>query len=918
MLQHTSLLALPALLCSIGFVAPSLAAQDGGDRVAEMLGATSWREIGPVNYTGRINDVDVDPRDRSVWFVASATGGLWKTENDGATFRSIFTTKTAFSIGDIAVAPSAPDTIYVGTGEANNQRSSYWGDGVHKTTDGGKTWQNVGLAKSEHIGRIAVHPTNADVLYVAAAGALYSSNEDRGLYRSKDGGKSWQRVLHVDADTGVIDVCLDPSNPDRVLAASYERRRRAWDFREGGDGSKLWLSEDGGESFDEVKGIPGGDIGRIGIAFAASNPKVAYAIVENLNPAERQTRRPARTTDEDGGRDRESAPGAVAAAAAPPAGGEVYRSDDGGKSWAKVSTRKVGGEPHYYYGQIRIDPRDENRLYVLGVAVWTSDDGGKRWRTSIARNLHPDHHALWIDPADPARLLLGNDGGIALSYDRGANWRHFANLPIAQIYAIGVDLRDPYIVYGGTQDNGTWGIPSRSTTNERLGREHALKINGGDGFCVQVDPDEPDIVYSESQFGAMSRQNLATGERASIRPSAPRGAPALRFNWMTPILISPHNPRTIYTGSQMLHRSRNRGDRWEAISGDLSTNDREKLAGDVPHCTITTIDESPQMVDRLLVGTDDGKVWWTNNGGRDWVDLTSRFAELPAGRWVSRVAFSPHDADRAYVAFTGYREDDHRPYLYLTTDGGTTFRSIVNDLPADQPINVVREHPRNPDCVLVGTEFGAYASVDGGGSWAVLGKGLPTVAVHDLLVHPREDEVVVGTHGRGCFVLDAQVLAEASTSTLRKPFHLFAATDGRPTRRVFTSNRYPAAAGWRADQPDASPQFHYWLGAATEDDVRLRVLDATGKELWSTNGVGEAGYHQASWGGGGARGRGGFGGFGGGAGGGGAGTAGDYVVELSVGSAKTRRTFRVHPAPDGAVDTTGVEDAARDSTTRDY
>ncbi|MCC6781671.1 MAG: hypothetical protein IT457_02425 [Planctomycetes bacterium] len=918
-------------LLALVLAAPLGAQQDRALLAEKVFATPAWREIGPVNYTGRIVDLDVDPRDRSVWYVASATGGIWKTENEGASFRPLFTDQKSFSIGDIAIAPSAPDTLYVGTGEANNQRSSYFGDGVYKSTDGGKTFANVGLAGTDHIGRIAVHPTNAEIVFVAAAGALYRANEERGLYRSKDGGKTWERKHHVNADTGFIDVCIDPANPDRVLAASYDRRRRAWHLREGGEGSRVWLSEDGGETWNEVRGIPDGTLGRIGIAFAASDSQVAYAIVENLNPAPATRREePDRGERE---RDREpapetgteteagSAPGALALAPRP-VGGEVYRSADGGKTWKKASSRRVGGEPHYYYGQIRVDPRNADRVFVLGVNVSSSDDGGKTWKTSFGRGLHVDHHALWLDPNDSGRALLGNDGGLALTYDGGRNWRHYPKLPIGQIYSVGVDLREPYTVYGGTQDNGTWGIPSRSTTNEGLGRAHAMRVDGGDGFCVQVDPQDPDVIYTESQFGGMSRQNLRTGARRGIRPSAPRGSPALRFNWMTPILLSPHNPHTVYTGSQLLHRSRNRGDDWETISHDLTTADSEKLAGNVPHCTITTIDESPVEADQLWVGTDDGKVWTSRNGGRDWIDLSERFPGLPPRLWVSRVACSPHDAQRAYVAFTGYREDDRRPYLYLTVDGGTSFTSIVNDLPAGESINVVREHPRNPDCVIVGTEFGVRASVDGGGSWYRLGTGLPTVAVHDLLVHPREEDLVIGTHGRGCWILDATMLAELGSATLGKPFHLFAARDGFATRRVFPAVRYPASPEWRAAQPSTQAQFRYWIGADLEGDVTLRVLDATGRQLWSTNGSREAGLHEIAWGGGGGRGqRGGFPGFGGqgpGNQGGAGGGPGQYRCELQVGDQTQSVAFTVHPAPGAAGAARGEDELTDEGRERDY
>jgi photosystem II stability/assembly factor-like uncharacterized protein len=892
-----------------------LAAQSAGD----ILASSNWRSIGPANFGGRIVDIEVAPNDRFTWYAVTGTGGIWKTTNNGQSFEVLFDEESAFSIGDLAIAPSNPEVLYVGTGEANNQRSSYWGNGVHKSTDGGKTWTHVGLDGTDHIGRVVIHPADPNRVYVAALGPLYSAGEHRGVYRTTNGGESWDLVKHIDADVGFVDIALHPAAPDTILAASYDRRRRAWDFRDEGPGSALWRSTDGGDRWTKVSGIADGDIGRIGVRFHPADPALAFAIVENNNAA----------PSGDGGRSRrgnaeedastipadvdpelyplglgetEEAPGD--APAARPIGGEFYRSEDAGKSWTKVSSEPVGGAPHYYYGQLTLDPNDKDTAYVMGVRVAVTRDGGKSWSSNGFDNrLHVDHHAVWIDPADSKRALLGNDGGIGQTWDGGKSWQYHDDLPIGQFYAIAVDERVPYNIYGGTQDNGTWGIPSRSVTQAPLDHADAFKIGGGDGFYVQVDPSDPDTVYCESQFGGLTRVHLGTDARRGIRPRSARGQPELRFNWMSPLLISPHDPRTLYYGSQFLHRSEDRGDSWESISPDLTSADPDRLAGDVPHCTITTVDESPLQKGMLVVGTDDGHVWASADGGARWTEWTDRFEGVPARLWVSRVECSPHDADRVYVAFTGYREDDRNPYLFLSTDAGATFRPIANNLPSGASINVVQEHPRNPDCVLVGTEFGVHASLDAGATWHPLGSGLPTQPVHDLLVHPREEDVILGTHGRGFWVLDATVLAEANADVLRKPYHLYQPRDGRQTRRVFPTVRYPGVSGWSADRLEDRPIFRYHL-RDNVGSVQLEVLDVTGEVVFTRRGETDPGVHEVVWSPG--RGRGGRGART-------RGTAstsgpGNYLLRMTVDGETAEHTFRVHAAPGAELDAAAGEE----------
>ncbi len=906
--KQTKIMQAAAACLFIGsaLITTGTAQQDHAFIQDDIIGALEWRSLGPTNFGGRIVDIAVDPARQYTWYVATGSGGLWKTTNNGTTFKSIFDTEAVISIGDIAIAPSDGKVIYVGTGEANNQRSSYWGDGIYKSPDGGKTWKHVGLKGTDHIGRIVVHPTEPNIVYVAALGALYKPNKERGLFRSTDGGATWVCVKYVNEDTGFVDVVIDPENPDNLVAASYERRRRAHDFAEHGAGSAIYRSTNGGDSWKKIRGgLPRGNIGRIGLTIYPEDPSILYTIVENNNPrpsrrtgtvilpgaatassqdrdavkpskAEPKASKPkagtpkagtpkagtpktgnpkateagklAQVDDPDelypfGEGEEHSAPGDVRR---PSIGGEVYKSTDGGKKWKKVNKKPVGGSPHYYYGQIRIDPSDSNRVHVLGMMVSSTSDGGKTWSTRTGRGLHVDNHALWIDPADGKHMLLGNDGGLGITYDRGKAWDYSNDLPIAQFYAIAVDNRVPYTIYGGTQDNGTWGISSRTVTSGVLTEKDAFKIGGGDGFYVQVDPEDPDVIYSESQFGAISRQNLATGQRASIRPRAEKGSPALRFNWMSPILISPHNAKTIYFGSQFLHRSRNRGDKWETISQDLSSNDLSKIAGNVPHCTLTTIAESPLQEGQLWVGTDDGKVWMSRNGGDRWIDLTDRIEGIPKNLWVSRIEASPSDDKTAYVSFTGYREDIRKPYLFITTDAGETFRSITNNLP-ESPVNVIREHPRNSEVLFVGTESCVQVSIDGGGHWYELGAGLPTNAVHDLLVHPEEMDLIIGTHGRGIYVLDIAMLEELSSKSLRSAIVVAPPRDGMRTSRAYPSIRYRGTAPWQADRVDSNAIFRYVLTQDSDEAVKVEVLDATGKVLLSRKGRTGAGLQEVSW-----------------------------------------------------------------------
>jgi len=906
-----------------------------------VLAQLKWRELGPVQSGGRIVDIAVHPDRPQCYWLASASGGIWRTTNNGVSFTPQFQDQYSISIGDICVAPSNPKVLYAGTGEANNQRSSYWGNGVYKSTDSGETWTHVGLDGTDHIGRIVVHPEDENIAYVAALGALYKQNEHRGLYKTTDGGESWQRVHHVNDKVGFVDVLLHPQKPSTVFAVSYERNRRAWTFHEGGPGSRLWRSDDAGATWKRLtNGLPAGDLGRIGIDAYRKDGDILYVAIENLNPVGQPTPPATEPTEDERDRDEggrkltaeiladpvardewfagpEEAQDPRRRARARKVGGEIYRSDDGGESWTKTNKSSVGGSPGYYYGQVRVDPNDPQTLYVLSVPVYRSEDGGKTWTprsrgrggrgrgrgnaeggarraraTPFGSSLHVDHHALWIDPADSDHCLLGNDGGIAVTWDQGKHWDHLTHLPILQFYAIGVDNKAPYNIYGGLQDNGSWGFPIHGQTSAGIEPLDATKISGGDGFYCVVDPSDNDVIYAESQFGGMLRKNLRTGESKSIKPKARKGEGRLRFNWMTPIIISPHAPHTVYTGSQHLHRSRNRGDDWATISPDLSTNNPDKLRGNVPHCTITSISESPQREGMLWVGTDDGRVWLTKNGGGRWQDLTDRFPDDVEGLWVSRVEASAHDEASAFVSFTGYREDIRGAFVFRTDDGGETWLSIANGLP-DEPVNVIRQHPRNENVLLVGTEMHAYVSIDDGAHWFALGHGLPRVAVHDLIVHPNHPHVIVGTHGRGIWAMDASALEGLRPNALGTGLLALPPSDGVILRGRIDRG-YVGARQWRAPNPFTTATFRYILSQDSDADVLVEVLDATGEVVWKADGPTEAGYHEVRWGGNTAgRGRG-FARFAGRRGRRSGQRAGQFAVRISRGDDATTQAFVVH------------------------
>ncbi len=715
----------------------------------------SWRAVGPRMQGGRVESIAVDPTKPTTMYVGVGSGNLWKSINNGITWRPIFEKESTFSIGDVAVAPSDPDVVWVGTGEVLMARSSYAGTGVFKSVDAGESWEHMGLADSHHIAQVVIHPDDPETVWVAAIGHLYSENEERGVFRTIDGGRLWERVLYVDSRTGAIDLAMDPGDPDVLYAAMWERSRKAWGHTTNGPGSGVFKSVDGGTTwqqlgngFEQGDGLPvGADIGRIGLAIAPSDPDIVYALVDNYAPA------PAAA----GGR---GAGGRGGRGGRPQRiGGEVYRSDDKGITWRKVNEEPVAAG--YDFCLIQVAPEDPDTIYLPNNRFWASDDGGRTYRqiegTLVhllphgSRVLHLDQHDLWINPDDGDHMMLGNDGGMHISYDAGTSWLHLNNLPIGEFYAVGVDLDEPYNIYGGTQDDAALFGASDQVIEDDLGDRwthvYLDRWGGGDSYFTYRDRLDPDLIYYEHQMGDLRRKRMSTGETTRIRPQAAEGEEPLRTNWMTPFFISAHEPTTLYYGANRLFKSTDRGDSWTPISPDLTSNPARQ--GNVPWGTLSSVVESPLRPGLLYAGADDGHVHVTRDDGATWTRIDEGLPE----RWVTRLTASPHDVATVYVSLTGYRYDEFASYLYASTDYGSTWVSISGNLPAE-PINVVAEDPEIAGLLYVGTDTGVYASTDGGSSWHALCAGLPTTPVYDLTVHPRDGELVIGTHGRSIFVAD--------------------------------------------------------------------------------------------------------------------------------------------------------------------
>lgn len=789
------------------------ALQESVDKHKAMLASTPLnkfkaRNVGPTNMSGRIVDIEV-ASNGTTFYVAAASGGIWKTEDNGQSFNPIFDHQGALGIGAMALAPSNNNILWVGTGEDNSSRSTYAGNGIHKSTDGGKSWEHIGLIHSQHIGQIIIHPTNPDIVWVGSMGGLYSKNKERGLYKTTDGGKTWKKTLYIDDNTGIIDIQIHPTNPDVLLAASWERFRQAHDFVGNGKGSAIWRSEDGGNTWKKaVAGFPQDEfVGRIGFDFSLSNPTIAYALLDNQGKSEKPVDPPRQRGNQ---QQEEEDPlkledfkdmtldqalalddkrleslarrsqfsskytpaeikrllktgkitptqianyngGAVDANAAmfgqPIIGAEVYRSEDAGKSWKKVSESDLSrlyNTYGYYFGEVRVSTSDENEVFVLGVPLLVSRDGGKNFsRTDSIGDPHSDHQAMWIDPKDSKHILLGNDGGLYRSYGGGARWDHMnTQMPISQFYSVMVDQATPYNIYGGMQDNGVW--YGKSTNKPEDAWE---PLFGGDGMVVAVDTRNNDIVYTGSQFGNYARIDKKSGERKRITPGHDIGNAPNRWNWRTPAELSYHNQDIVYMGSQYVYQSLDQGNTWTTISPDLTKN---KKRGNVPFATLSVVEESPLEFGTLYAGSDDGNVWITRNNGGNWTSLNTG---LPQDRWVSSISPSKYKEGRVYITLNGYRFDEFNTYVYKSEDYGKTWKSIKANLP-EEATNIIIEDPKMPNILYLGTDHGLYVSMDEGNNWNLFQGEIPNVAIYDMVIQERENHLIVGSHGRSVYVVD--------------------------------------------------------------------------------------------------------------------------------------------------------------------
>lgn len=840
-----------------------------------------WRNLGPANFMGRLADVVGIPGPSKTLFIAAAAGGVWKTTNNGQTWRPVFDDKRVASLGSLAIAPSDTQQVWLGTGEPHSRNSIEPGAGIYKSMDGGITWKLMGLEKTQHIGHIEVDPRNPNVVWVAALGAAWTSNPERGLYKTSDGGTTWQLVKFINDKTGFVDVDIDPKNPDVMYATSYQRLRTPYSLNSGGPGSALWKSVDAGKTWTEItgNGFPTGPKGRMEIAIARSNPDIVYAMVE------------AATADKNG----------KYAAERTPAANGLYRSADAGKTWVKTNNANV--RP-FYYSQVRVDPKNPDRVYFSSTQLQVSDDGGKTSRVA-AQSVHVDDHGLWIDPNDPERWALANDGGVAITFDKGGNFVQGMNVPVAQFYEVSYDMSVPYNVCAGAQDNGTWCGPSRRKAGG-VNNAYWYTIAGGDGFYTDQDPTNPDIKFGESQGGNVSRVNVRTGERASMRkpswqeqykrwedsiaivrgdlskPVTKEMAKALdalkakqkqdsvdlalRFNWNSPFFLSPHNAKTFYFGGNRVLKSTKQGDDLYLISPDLSKKLAAKIdtsmnltggitldaTGAETYGTIVALAESYMKPGLLFAGTDDGNVWKSPNDGASWENLTSRFPGLPGELYVARIEPSHFDSLTFYVAFDNHRYNDFTPYLYATNDGGKTFRSIVNNLPKDMPgdyLHVVREDPTNANLLFVGSSVAVYASIDKGATWSRFMSGMPTVPIYDLKIHPRDHELIASTHGRGIWVADITPLQQMTPTVLAADAYLFAphtAYQWGEGPTLMASGNGNAQAFFQVPSPAYGADIWYRVGAGG-GSPRIIITTVGGDTLANLAGAGGPGVHAVTW-----------------------------------------------------------------------
>jgi len=792
-----------------------------------LLSALRPRNIGPAGMSGRIAAVEVLASDPNVIWVGAATGGAWKSENGGTTFESVFDGERVSGVGAIAIDPNVPDVVWVGTGEGNPRNSAGVGAGLYKTVDGGRTWRLMGLEGSERIHRIIVHPHDSRVVWVGAMGPAWSDGQERGVYKTTDGGATWRRVLWANERTGVSDLVIDPSNPMKLFAGMWEFRREPWFFTSGGPGSGLHVSRDGGETwhrYGESEGMPAGELGRIGIAIAPSDPSVVYALVEAEQSA-------------------------------------LVRSDDGGRTWRTVNADASVASRPFYYTDLRVDPGNENRLYNLASRVQVSEDGGRTFST-MQSDVHPDFHAMWIDPGDGRHLLVGTDGGVWVSRDRAATWRLLDNLPVGQFYHVSVDDAVPFNVYGGMQDNGSWRGPSDLWEVGGIRSYHWEEIAFGDGFNALIDPRDPSYGYAMSQGGNLVRFDLRNGERKGIRPWAP-DTTELRFNWNAPMALDPFDVGTLYYGSQFVHKSPDRGHSWQIISQDLTSNDpskqRQRESGGLTventgaenHTTLMTIAPSPVQRDAIWTGSDDGRVHLARAGGGEWEDLTGRIRGVPEATWIPHIEASKHDSAAAYVVFDDHRRGNWETYLYRTQNWGRDWDNLGRRRGIDGFLHTVEEDPVTPTLLFAGGELGLFVSLDRGENWFKWTHGLPTVPVRSLVVHPRDRDLVIGTHGRALWILDdirpLEGLAQ-NPGLQAETVHLFEAPVAYVTNAAAVDGYHFAGdAMFRGEVRMRGALLTWWVGLADAGTAEVAIFDGDGRLVRTLTGPAERGLNRVAW-----------------------------------------------------------------------
>lgn len=792
---------------------------------SSLIGGLKFRNIGPAVMGGRTVDFAVVESNTAIIYAAVGPSGVWKSENGGITWQPVFDKEGSVAVGAVAVSQSHPDIVWVGTGEGTARNSVGIGDGVYKSEDGGKTWKKMGLEDTRFISKIIIDRTNPDTVYVGALGHLWGPNKERGLFKTENGGKTWKKVLYINEDTGIADLAIDPSNSKILYVAAWDYRRLPYHFRSGGPGSGLYKSTDGGETWKRLtKGLPEGDYGRIGIDVCRSNPDVVYAVIEAKDSG-------------------------------------VFRSEDKGETWTRMCDKRTYDRINFrpfYYSKITVDPNNDLVVYVYSGSSYVSRDGGKTYE-AISGDTHPDHHTLWVNPHNSNHLIDGNDGGIDISYDGGKTWYDVKSAAWAEVYQVGFDMRDPYYVYVGLQDNGSWGGPVNSLDPNGIMNYHWYPIGGGDGFYIQVDPEEPYVLYRNAHMGGISRFHVNTGDSQGIKPIASLKDEPYRFNWNSPILLSPHNRNVLYFGGNYLFKSIDKGRSWQKVSPDLSTNDPEKQkdsGGITPdntgaeiHCTIFTISESPLQEGLIWVGTDDGLVQLTRDGGKTWENVTKNIKGLPPESWVTRIEASHFAPGTAYATFSRHQVDDYRPYIYKTEDFGKTWISLKANLPDVGYLHVVREDPQNKDLLFVGSEFGLFLSFDGGKSWISWRHDFPTIAVRDIQIHPRERDLLVGTHGRGIWILDdLKPLESLTPEVLERESFLF---EIRPATlfSLKSSSMYSGPHDFSGPNPPYGACINYYLKNKPKeaDRISLTIQDLNGNLVRTLKVSREKGINRVYW-----------------------------------------------------------------------